>query len=128
LSAQKGIPKQEIKNEYYMQNWNAAKNAARQVTVMSTLANAGAAPFLVVAFAVPPGVVVAFGVAVADFVPRALTDFGVFVAGNKAVVLPLMTIAVAPTAREIVVPETVMTPPGVNSCPSIVNVVPAFAS
>ena len=65
---------------------------------------------------------------VADMVVKvALFEFGVIVAGNSVVVLPLTTIAVALGLRLMVIPLIVMIPPGVNVCPPMTYVVPALA-
>ena len=65
---------------------------------------------------------------VADVVAEvALFEVGVIVAGNSEVVLPLTTTAVALGLRLMVISSIVTMPPGVKVCPSITNVVPAFA-
>lgn len=63
----------------------------------------------------------------AVLVATALTATGVFVAGKRVVVLPLMTTAVAPGIKEMTVPDTVMIPPGVSVWPLITYVVPELA-
>jgi hypothetical protein len=74
-----------------------------------------------VALVTPVLVVADMVVTVASF------EVGVLVAGKSVVVLPLMTTAVALGLRLMVIPLIVIIPPGVNVCPSMTNVVPAFA-
>jgi len=101
-----------------------ALNAAATTMVPSGVREAFAAPIFVLDAV---SRVTPLPVAAAVVVTVALTGFGVVVAGNSVVVLPLMTTAVALGLRLMIVPSMVMMPPGVSVCPSMRNVVPAFA-
>jgi hypothetical protein len=88
----------------------------------------GREAFEVTAFVLDAVTLVTSFPVVADMVVKvALFEFGVIVAGNSVVVLPLTTTAVALGLRLMVIPLIVIMPPGVNVCPSMTNVVPALA-
>lgn len=111
-------------NRYYIQAPNVPRNTTKltaNVKIRLTCVEGDAVPFFdVVAAPVDPELFESvFFVVVVDPVAIALTAFGVFVAGNRVVVLPSITTTVAPKAREMVCPSTVMMPPGVSEFPSI---------
>lgn len=117
-------------NKYYIQIPSRARQATKFAAIMKVkliCVEGGAAPFFDAVAAAPELLDDELFLVVVDFVASALTAFGVFVAGNRVVVLPSITTAVAPEAREIVCPSTVMMPPGVSVLPLITNVVPELA-
>jgi len=120
-------------NKYYIQAPNVPRKAtkiATNVKITLTCVEGDAAPFFADVEAAPVAPELfddELFVVVVDPVAIALTAFGVFVAGNKVVVLPSITMAVAPEASEMVCPSTVMMPPGVSVLPLITKVVPELA-
>jgi len=120
-----------VESKYYNQAPDVPRKAikiAANVKTKLICVEGEAAPFFDVAAAVPlllePFETEVF---VVDPVVSALTALGVFVAGNRVVVLPSITTAVAPEAKDIVCPSTVMMPPGVSVLPPITKVVPELA-
>jgi len=109
--------------------WTAPSRAVKTaiaVTMRSMLTDDEAAPFFAVEVALADGVAVAFGVLIAVLLASTLLGVEVAVAGNKVVVFPFTTTAVAPAANEIVVPLTVITPPIVSVWPPMMKAVWPF--